>query len=33
VRLPEPPGGATDLQGALDAIAVGFVDGSRFGDR
>ncbi|MBA2282909.1 MAG: hypothetical protein M3527_07560 [Actinomycetota bacterium] len=24
VRLPEPPGGATDLQGALDAIAAGF---------
>ena len=21
VRLPDPPGGATDLQGALDAIA------------
>jgi hypothetical protein len=24
VRLPEPPGGATDLQGALEAIAEGF---------
>jgi acyl dehydratase len=24
VRLPDPPGGATDLQGALDAIAEGF---------
>jgi hypothetical protein len=24
VRLPEPPGGATDLQGALEAIAKGF---------
>src|SRR6185437_13092571 len=24
VRLPEPPGGATDLQGALDAVAQGF---------
>jgi len=32
VRLPDPPGGATDLQSALDAIAVGFEDGSRFGD-
>ena len=29
VRLPDPPGGATDLQQALDAIAVGFADGSR----
>ncbi len=27
VRLPDPPGGATDLQGALDAIAGGFADG------
>ncbi len=25
VRLPEPPGGATDLQGALDAIAERFI--------
>jgi hypothetical protein len=24
VRLPDPPGGATDLQGALDAIAAGY---------
>jgi hypothetical protein len=24
VRLPDPPGRATDLQGALDAIAAGF---------
>jgi hypothetical protein len=24
VELPEPPGGATDLQGALDAIVEGF---------
>jgi acyl dehydratase len=24
VRLPDPPGGATDLQGALDAVARGF---------
>jgi hypothetical protein len=24
VRLPEPPGGATDLQTALEAIAEGF---------
>lgn len=24
VRLPDPPGGATDLQGALDAMAAGF---------
>jgi acyl dehydratase len=32
VRLPEPPGGATDLQEALDAIAQGFADGSRFGE-
>lgn len=31
VRLPDPPGGATDLQQALDAIAEGFADGSRFG--
>jgi len=26
VRLPEPPGGATDLQGALDAIASSFAE-------
>jgi hypothetical protein len=26
VRLPDPPGGATDLQGALDAIVAGFED-------
>jgi hypothetical protein len=26
VRLPEPPGGATDLQNALEAIAEGFQD-------
>jgi hypothetical protein len=24
VRMPEPPGGATDLQSALEAIAEGF---------
>jgi acyl dehydratase len=29
VRLPDPPGGARDLQGALDAIAAGFADGTR----
>jgi acyl dehydratase len=28
VRLPDPPGGATDLQSALDAIAAGFADGT-----
>jgi len=28
VRLPDPPGGATDLQGALDAIAGAFADGT-----
>jgi acyl dehydratase len=33
VRLPDPPGGARDLQSALEAIAEGFADGSRFGDR
>jgi hypothetical protein len=27
VRLPDPPGRATDLQGALDAIAAGFGEG------
>jgi acyl dehydratase len=31
VTLPDPPGGATDLQGALEAIAASFADGSRFG--
>jgi acyl dehydratase len=29
VRLPDPPGGATDLQGALDAIAAEFAAGAR----
>ena len=28
VRLPEPPGGATDLAGALDAVAARFTDGT-----
>ena len=28
VRLPDPPGGATDLQQALDAIAVNFANGT-----
>jgi acyl dehydratase len=28
VRLPEPPGGATDLAGALEAIAASFADGT-----
>ena len=28
VRLPDPPGGATDLQQALDAIAANFADGT-----
>ena len=32
VRLPNPPGDGHDLQTALDAIAVGFADGSRFGE-
>jgi hypothetical protein len=27
VRLPDPPGGATDLQQALDAIAARFAAG------
>ena len=27
VRLPDPPGGATDLQGALDALAERFAEG------
>jgi acyl dehydratase len=27
VRLPDPPGGATDLQGALDAVAAGYAGG------
>lgn len=31
VRLPDPPGGANDLQSALQAISAGFADGSRFG--
>jgi acyl dehydratase len=31
VRLPDPPGAATDLQSALEAIAAGFADGSRAG--
>ena len=29
VRLPDPPGGATDLQAALDAIAADFAAGTR----
>ena len=29
VRLPDPPGGARDLQGALDAIAAEFAHGTR----
>jgi acyl dehydratase len=33
IRLPDPPGAATDLSGALDAIAEGFADGTRFGAR
>ena len=33
VRLPEPPGGATDLPAALDAIAAGFADGTAWADR
>jgi acyl dehydratase len=33
VRLPDPPGSSGDLQSALDSIAEGFADGSRFGDR
>jgi acyl dehydratase len=33
VRLPSPPGGATDLTGALDAIATGFADGTAWADR
>ncbi|HEY1465417.1 MAG TPA: hypothetical protein VGF11_00065, partial [Acidimicrobiales bacterium] len=28
VRLPEPPGGSTDLDGALSAIASHFADGT-----
>lgn len=27
VRLPDPPGGASDLQGALDALAERFAEG------
>ena len=33
VRLPDPPGGATDLQAALDAIADRFADGTAWSDR
>jgi hypothetical protein len=33
VRLPDPPGGAADLQQALDAIAAGFADGSAWSAR
>jgi acyl dehydratase len=33
VRLPEPPDGATDLQSALDAIAVRFADGTAWSAR
>ena len=33
VRLPEPPGGATDLQSALDAIATRFADGTAWSAR
>jgi hypothetical protein len=33
VRLPEPPGGAADLQSALEAIAAGFADGTAWGAR
>jgi hypothetical protein len=33
VRLPEPPGGARDLPGALDAIVAGFADGTAWGPR
>jgi hypothetical protein len=29
VRLPDPPGGASDLQGALDAIAAAFAAGEK----
>jgi hypothetical protein len=33
VRLPELPGGAADLQSALEAIAAGFADGTAWGVR
>jgi acyl dehydratase len=33
VRLPEPPGAASDLQSALEAIAAGFADGTAWGAR
>jgi acyl dehydratase len=33
VRLPDPPGGATDLPAALDAIAAGFAAGTAWADR
>jgi acyl dehydratase len=33
VRLPDPPGGATDLTGALDAVATAFADGTWAGAR
>ena len=33
VRLPDPPGGATDLPAALDAIAAGFAGGTAWADR
>jgi hypothetical protein len=33
VHLPQPPGGATDLQSALDAIAGRFTDGTAWSAR
>jgi acyl dehydratase len=33
VRLPDPPGGATDLPAALDAIATAFAAGTAWADR
>jgi acyl dehydratase len=33
VRLPDPPGGAADLEGALDAVAAAFADGTWAGAR
>ena len=33
MRLPDPPGGATDLQSALDAIAGRFADGTAWSAR
>ena len=33
VRQPDPPGGATDLPAALDAIAAGFAGGTAWADR